>query len=1611
MHFGEPVAGDAFLGVSNVTGSARGTLAFATLFFGPLASNHVLDEEGFDALAAEFDGELPVEDGFYGNTALSFFRRGVAVPGGYDVTRNLTRAGLAAPRGSACGSEFVECVPGPCSVWEYDYQFAGLQMSQVGSVKDRVHGLNGSTFDYYPMVGTVRCGPLFGSQLVNNELPGGADFDPATSGKADEFNILGVVEPSALSETTLDYLPVALGADLEIYPVHGSSLAPVPHGLNLNPRWYYEGYEHCFNVQSGARLVPTPPACEEVELLMNWMYNMNPRALDCLSTALPPPYAPAGPLTVDDTSGPWVATGNATDEGPEMNEDPSLHPYRGNPRLQVARFADGDRRAALVGYVRGAEDGYFAGASENVTAYAVREGTTDKMSRLGGASISGQHWANGRGANHRITPQELPGSYTPGTCDFTQCRWVPQLPAPATVKHHVFKRRHGTNVDRTEVRTTATYAAPASAAYAVAASELSVPPVDAPLIRNLGGGTGFKPDDESGNGAFRNYSRHAAWLNRIRAYGRQVLRFKRDANTSWTRVPSLVERYGRGGFLLVGPGNRTATFGCVDDCILDAACAASGLSGQPCALDYQCQNATFNATFPCFNNANGTETQPLCCSEFDPFGIADAVQKSSPLDKYTTSEEDLTQHCLRTTEGLLFDVGKTYDEMTGTSLGCRNFFARNDNYEVVSKNPSDDAKQEGRCRYNDIAWSMVRDLKSPPSPPPGNLKHVLGDRTLPCYAMLGALSSARVAVVKHDDVAESSELLSERPVEWSRATSIDGSGVKMYDAKHKFKGPGFTPMRCVDDRQAFFYQLGTKMDYEYVKLIEKLDPNFKFEGDVKFSYRHNLIPTKMSLDGTGSIGNRYYNDGETEPNYGYSQQLFHANVSTVDGSFGSKCAIRTFNGVGGPKKQQTSNGQFVAAGLLPAFDLHPDDFEGTNCGILTMMTSHSPSREAGSKYRPLRAYYQETREAEPLSPVQRVAYYPNSNTLDASYACDCRNGAVVWRWLDVPRGDGPGFDLTGYRSSRVVLRSFSWRDPPLHTSPVVGLFLPSSRPVFKVAERDVLLNLSGVPRGEGFYDAAASAVLDASLSGVDRPGRAKLREFVFDGHRYERGVDPAAAFPGQVFRYGSCVRWPYGQVPRLGLDAATRDALYPNVSKRDYGLEAMMGYCERVSALPDGGAGDWRNFSGKMQACAHDPLAPQARDRFCREHGAASQHVVFGVAVSGSLRKFESVCNAVDRTCLVVPGRDELGSLRAVLQAHHRRFRDVDGGHGGENWTFFVTPFNTSVMDYLLANRTLGAVARGTSLETSAEYAAVADSDANVTGLAALPDVYRVLDHNVYDGATITAAMTKFRDALLNESSGCPAGEFRVPARSETAFSATECVGRDALFLGNPEAGGTVHFRGTRVVSAVPDMPLRFSAVRHDFKRCARLTVRAADVYVGPVEVDQTGCEMPATAFLVESTGVGLDLRDVTIGGGPVASAVTVAGAPGRYTPMNRSVIGVTFSAASTLPFRAHFAASGAVGNVAVLHNATVVLLPRPGGVLTLDFENGTRPDVIDLSSTIAEFAHGTLRRLYSTDAVGNSAWLVTVVTSVTLGSVFLLVLVYVVVRNSRRASNAQRKL
>lgn len=1535
---------DVLIGAGNTTASIRGSLAFAVAFFGPLASNSAFLNESFSILNAEEDASAPIKmDAETANMRPVFYRRKFEkshpLTQAYQPDRNLTMANLPVPEAAHCGSEFVECVPGPCSVWEYDYQFMGLQESQFGRVEDHVmdarrvfNGSSAGVFQdeargfnstFFPMVGVPRCGPLFNFQYVNVYNSDGSEYVPEYEaegpGPISEFDKIHTVLPpsGSLSHETLKFLPVTAGEE-HVYPIPGEAMVPVPHGVNFNPKWYYEEYSECFPPPLYEES-PARPGCNLEQLLVNWLYDVNPAPLMCSAMTKPPPYAPLGVFPDNMTNfrasaKAWtslVPTGNVS--VPAINEtDERLAAagvYAGNPRLTTAETIDGDLRPVLLGYTRGQEE------KTDIRHEVIRtfDGEdSPHFTPMEGPTLRAAHYPNGRGPNHRITPHEIPGDYTPDTCDFTQCRWIPQVGSAMTKKG---KRDHALK--------------PWDAMYASFFSEMAQSPVLG--TQDALADSGIPPSPSPSTPY--SYSYLAAEANRIRAYGVQDITYV----AAW--VKDDVKELELDNVVL-----PNGTLGrCMYDCSTYLYCTNS----TEAADQTDCAAASSNGLCPLCTDDNlnsghlpYTNATWVCCADYVQDVILAGTHPSFVGCLAENAYDKKAKDLFNLDDGVTL-AQYAYDAAGNVTSrpGCKAFHKRDIQNVVLLTANVHPRELNGRCNMIDVLDDVTppSPSPSPPLPPLLTGSHSpYSEAVRACYIMLGVskLNSAGEYVGARQIPLRKDRA---RPLDLSHNEKNDKYAVPFTRVQaihfNRKKVPGMPGMTCADDQNAFFYELSN----EYTSSVTD-------DLTIKIDYPGNFVPTRKHLS--------------------------------------------TFQNTPFPLDDPT---QFTGCGTNGVGD-------GTNCGPYIMVAPNKPTPRA-RKYTTLEAYYAETRAAYPNPTASRQAAFPNSNKVTDGFACDCKSRTIVWRHLDVPpkplkaladeaaasaapSAAGQVFkrlqDGT-YKSSIPVIRSLAWSVPQTETTPDVGLFLPSSQPLFFQLERDFLRDRDRVTSGGQLLSTSGvTREIERKYSGQDSPGRDELRNMILSDNvtgTAQQQLDAGVVNRIITFKRGSCLRWPYGQVPRIMFqDDEQRTKHYPEDVRTkaayDFDLNATIGYCEPIVNMT------------KFQACANDRLAPQERSAFCAEHNLTAKHVLYAAQLDPALRTLETACSTEHRTCLVIPGPGTLGSLGAMLRHHHVKHRDKPAD--GANYTFLVTPFNSTVLELFLGpGRVLAPVAQGRDFTEFSHFTALEDAEANVTGIAANETAFLPFDDNVHSVREIQDAASYVLQQLQRFAgpgeAGCLEGEVRVPARSGSP-RATECVTNASLTLGSEETGAETHFIGTVIASAVPSEPLRYVATPSH--TCERIKINSANTRIeSEVEADQSECPNDAAAAVaVTAEEANLTfVKKITIKGPRVAAGLVVTPFPPKTSTITNATFGpITFADAFANPtgLRVDAAFAAAVGSNVSAKGLNLVLLPRLGaGNLTFNLAampNSTK----DLSSTLAEVGTGVLRKLFPVIPTGGHATL-----------------------------------
>ena len=1500
---------DTLLAVGNSTSATMGTLAFAITHLSMFQTGTIpADGNAFSNVLANI-----ASAGSRPNVKLAYSRRKRTYAEGYDPNLNLTSVNLPVPVAAACGDNVVQCVPGPCSVWEYDYQFEGAQAatSNRGYRDSMITTLPldqfSGAYNYYSMIGTPRCGPLYNTQYVKVTKKGGENG----------FDSKEVVTPEAIPHESFFFLPTVLGTPVDVYPIPNERMAPVPDGINLNPNWYYTGWPECYDKNNVELTGLAASQCDMPKLFMSHMYNAFPRretaAHRVCDGKQPPPFAAA--IQPDHTKlGVPLDLSNAASE---RNEPVTPDLFDGsNPRMAMAypATATGDLDLdeaggirVLVGYVRGVEDGYIEGDS-NISTYAmhnsdgsthnpVKYGFPNKYSNddAGGGTTRLTHFPfSGLGPNHDILPQERTPAWREEMCDPSQCRWVPGLwddphgvcktppcienpkfveafdPALVLYEEHGLKAHEEGNPDWPWASMTA---------YVAAASELRETP-DPPPGTN----------------------------NRYRCYGKRTMNpptVIMDPNYA-----KLNPKYSR--------SNQYASL-----------CRPKVWTN-----DSDCQIVNVNVTGSVDSTSTVTIELPdtTCCGIYDP----------------TQSQEGFYEKaCLKTISG---DVGGLYGNRKDGAfhhlqkdnsyiMECDSFYQRQEGAEVLFKGNSRlFGSHDNGCKFTDFA--AYEDDGSPIPPP-----HKLSE----CDNLSGA--AVRLRDVKWYNRLYRDGVLAHNMLQWSRAASYGMATWKttlsdgQYSAEYNptrlmqphWHPPGFAPMACVTDDQA------------------------------------RLIYLQDTYGRKGKLG-------------------------------------------------MAGNFDYEAADMKRSLDPNSDKPDlAVLMALPKSANRYKPASSGSYSYRPLEAYYQESRSAYPNPTTDRLGAFANSNQITNSFACDCNAIAIRWEYLQVPTDSANSVPanllalLKQYKSSRLLISSYSWETQRVSSSPIIGLYLPSSQAVTLIAERDLLkavvpvklkavdptlvapVNVSTDP----VYDDGIRTIVQAHLDDPVTPTIDTLPNMTFDGSRLVgvHGVPKAKAdalandpyfVSMSVFKQGSCMRWPYGQVPRMAFADAQAVPYWPahtsgaNAEAHEFGPEAMMGYCETV-----------RNTK-LYQYCDKDKFTSSERRQFCTDEKVAANNIMWAIGLDA--RSLDSVCSTEHKTCLVIPGDGVFGSVANVLKHLHT---------DAANYEILVTPFNYSIVEpYMAPGRQLQLVGHGVPFGPTPGFSyqttRLGDKSRAFSGIQTDQDVYTMLDDNTCSADRIRKLVlvlaqqllvTQDSDAATWAAAGCvqPAGTGaeKVYATSSlgNAKNRLRCLKHSEVFYPNSEHGIRVDEPNVTIRSALPTFngeatPLSFGHKKalqkaRSSQPCTQMYITADNAVVGPMVSDQSNCnhldKFHATPILLSGPSVtGLRVEALTVLGGVAGVGVLFAGDDAALSRVHKDVnvanTSVVLTSELGLEYSAGYArAYGGQVNV-TCGNITCHVMIMPVSADTLNFT--AQPDtlvVTNLSDYTNALGDGYMHWVYHT--------------------------------------------
>lgn len=304
------------------------------------------------------------------------------------------------------------------------------------------------------------------------------------------------------------------------------------------------------------------------------------------------------------------------------------------------------------------------------------------------------------------------------------------------------------------------------------------------------------------------------------------------------------------------------------------------------------------------------------------------------------------------------------------------------------------------------------------------------------------------------------------------------------------------------------------------------------------------------------------------------------------------------------------------------------------------------------------------------------ASFPNSADLQQTEACNCggalpiyRTLGTVWQELKRPeyiflKAEKNWTDQIGPTANVMVIEGgYGWNtnvEGQANEQPI-GLQIPSNplyTPDLVLVERDILQprNITIEPK----------QLVNDYFTSPNAPDKTNLNELLYmaernrSNHRYtEHRIR---------FQYGSCMRFPYGQLPRMSMTSENQDYLFQRDNTTfdaDFvvGSQSQMGYCEVFG--PD-----------KQHAfCLADGKSMSKRIGFCAKPKAT--HVVLGLGLRD--RGFSDICNVAQKVCWIIPGTPGWETINLVISGPSAPAGVL------ENYTVLIAPFNWTVAAGILA--------------------------------------------------------------------------------------------------------------------------------------------------------------------------------------------------------------------------------------------------------------------------------------------------------------------------------------
>ena len=525
------------------------------------------------------------------------------------------------------------------------------------------------------------------------------------------------------------------------------------------------------------------------------------------------------------------------------------------------------------------------------------------------------------------------------------------------------------------------------------------------------------------------------------------------------------------------------------------------------------------------------------------------------------------------------------------------------------------------------------------------------------------------------------------------------------------------------------------------------------------------------------------------------------------------------------------------------------------------------------------------------------ASFQNSAFDSESHSCNCGNSPIVYTYVVIPMDEAHEDFRTSYDSTEgntvLIEAGLAWRDNvgDLRGSMPVGLYIPSHpKYTYNVVlyERDFLAKpalatqFNATDNAMRYFLGDQAPLPDTLVNelqfsvdaGRDNLQGEKYRKYyalntppsIDKTEPYEelyRGMGTEFHVTKFTYKYGSCMRFPYGQIPRMEMHENDKTKYFPhtligstNMEAYDVEEESLIGYCEDISATAD---------LIQHAFCFGDPQAH--RVKYCKATPHA-QYNVIGQAMS--IRKMDHICSVEYKTCLVIPGDPVHPTVQSVLAdaawAHH----------GFDNYTILITPFNFSAARMLMGPgrkqlKIGGGTRRGGALS------ALSDSAIVPYGVPALSretfDVLSGAPHANRSASAIQDACEEISLILNNTLNVTGQWPALLAEMKKTEYTT------ETLYPPLTETRIRVQYKNMRFASALKDYPIQFiNPPNAALATCNRFLVAAPGFHLDYMYADQSPCRKAAQH---------IDKAAVLYGGADVhGSYITVAAPPKGGTPI-----------------------------------------------------------------------------------------------------------------------------